>query len=159
MAPNRTALAPTSTSAVRLLETLLRDCVEHDASDLHLAPKLPPYLRLHGVLQPQADHPGVSPEQIEAIGAHLAVESDRSPLEGPGSLDGAISAADGTRFRFNVYRRQGKLAIALMEPGQHALVLRYLPWDFIGGLVVSIVTAIGLAVHVRRSRGAPSQAR
>lgn len=113
MNPIRTASAPASTSAVRLLDALLRDCVEHDASDLHLAPDLPPYLRLHGVLEPQTDHPRVSAEQIKAIGSHLAAQSDRPPLEGAGSLDGAISAVDGTRFRFNVFRRQGKLAIAL----------------------------------------------
>jgi len=113
MSLNRTTSAPASGSAQRLLNTLLHDCVVHDASDLHLAPDLPPYLRLHGVLQPQTDHPRVSAEQIKAIGVHLAAQSDRPPLEGPGSLDGAISAADGTRFRFNVFRRQGKLAIAL----------------------------------------------
>lgn len=113
MNPIKTAPVPKASSAVRLLETLLRDCVQRDASDLHLAPDLPPYLRLHGVLEPQTDHPRVSGEQIEAIGTHLAAQSDRPPLEGAGSLDGAISAADGTRYRFNVYRRQSKLAIAL----------------------------------------------
>ena len=38
---------------------------------------------------------------------------DRKGLERTGSVDGAISAPDGTRFRFNVFRRQGALAIAL----------------------------------------------
>lgn len=107
-APDRSA-----NPAARLLETLLRDCVKHDASDLHLAPDLPPYLRLHGVLEPQPDHPRVAADQIEAISKHLAAQSNRPHLDGPGSLDGAVSAGDGTRYRYNIYRRQGKLAIAL----------------------------------------------
>jgi twitching motility protein PilT len=98
---------------VALLEELLAACVEHDSSDLHLAPGLPPYLRLHGVLEPQADREPIGVEQIEAVAGHLAAESNREPLTGPGSLDGAVSGPGGTRFRYNVYRRQGKLAIAI----------------------------------------------
>jgi len=83
MNPTQMAPAPLSSSATRLLDTLLRDCIEHDASDLRLAPDLPPYLRLHGVLRPQTDHPRVSAEQIKAIGNHLAAQSDRSSPSWP----------------------------------------------------------------------------
>ncbi len=108
-------MKPTSTpppSAVRLLEHLLADCVALDASDLHFAPDLPVYMRVHGVLEPQADHPRIAAEQVKAIADHLAALSDRPPLSTPGSLDGAISAG-GARFRYNIFRRQGKLAVAL----------------------------------------------
>ncbi|MCB1188775.1 Flp pilus assembly complex ATPase component TadA, partial [bacterium] len=37
----------------------------------------------------------------------------RPPLAGPGSIDGALRADDGARFRFNVYLRSGGVAIAL----------------------------------------------
>ncbi|MFW5692831.1 MAG: type IV pilus twitching motility protein PilT [Thermoguttaceae bacterium] len=109
-------MKPSSTptpSTVRLLEHLLADCVALDASDLHFAPDLPVYMRIHGVLEPQADHPRIAAEQVKAIADHLAALSDRPPLSAPGSLDGAITAPGGARFRYNIFRRQGKLAVAL----------------------------------------------
>jgi twitching motility protein PilT len=104
---------PPPPSVIRLLESLLDDCVRRDGSDLHFAPDLPVYLRIHGVLEPQTDHPRIGAEQIKAMADHLAALSQRPPLNGPGSLDGAISSSAGTRFRYNIYRRQGKLAIAM----------------------------------------------
>ena len=95
-----------------LLDQLLEACVEQDASDLHLAPDLPPYFRIHGVLEPSAQFPAVSSEQMTALADRLAVGFDKQSLERTGSLDGALTSA-GARFRFNVFRRQGALGIAL----------------------------------------------
>ena len=103
----------TPPSVIRLLESLLDDCVRRDASDLHFAPDLPVYLRIHGVLEPQTDHPRIAAEQIKSIADHLAALSHRPSLDGPGSLDGAVTSAGGVRFRYNIYWRQGKLAIAV----------------------------------------------
>ncbi|TVS16303.1 MAG: PilT/PilU family type 4a pilus ATPase [Planctomycetaceae bacterium] len=103
----------TPPSVIRLLDTLLDECVQRDASDVHFAPELPIYLRIQGLLEPQTDHPRIAAEQIRAIADHLASLSQRPPLQGPGSLDGAVSSSSGTRFRYNIYRRQGKLAIAM----------------------------------------------
>ncbi len=100
-------------SVVRLLESLLTECVSRDASDLHFAPDQPVYLRVHGVLEPQNERPRIGAEQVKAIADHLAQLSHRPPLTGPGSLDGAIGSASGARFRYNIYRRQGQWAIAL----------------------------------------------
>ncbi len=99
--------------AVELLNDLLAECLRQDASDLHLAPGLPPYLRVEGLLDPQQDRPPLSPPQIDAIAELLAAEIDATRLETTGSLDGAMSAPDGTRYRFNVFRRRGQLSIAL----------------------------------------------
>src|SRR4029079_5651295 len=35
------------------------------------------------------------------------------PLAAKGSVDGAMSAPDGSRFRFNIFKRQGEIAIVL----------------------------------------------
>jgi len=99
--------------APELLDRLLRDCVALDASDLHLVPDRAPYFRIHGVLEPRADEPPLSPEQIAGVAETLMRSFDRAGLERTGSVDGAISAPDGTRFRFNVFRRQRRLAVAL----------------------------------------------
>ncbi|MGA2255907.1 MAG: ATPase, T2SS/T4P/T4SS family, partial [Thermoguttaceae bacterium] len=99
--------------ARRQLDALLAECVRQDASDLHLAAGLPPYLRVEGLLEPQPQRPALSPADIEGIAAVLAAGLDRRPLETTGSLDGAITGAAGTRYRFNVFRRQGTLSISI----------------------------------------------
>lgn len=92
------------------LEALLRRCVAMDASDLHLAQELPPYLRSQGPLEPVADEPAMDREAMVSIADHLSPGfSDRQI----GSVDGAFTAADGTRYRFNLYWRGGGLAVAL----------------------------------------------
>jgi twitching motility protein PilT len=101
------------TRADELLHTLLAECVAADASDLHLAPGLPPFLRIHGVLEPQDQHGPTSAEMTKAFGEVLGREFDRGSLAKTGSLDGALTARDGTRFRFNVFRRQNTISVAL----------------------------------------------
>jgi twitching motility protein PilT len=84
-----------------------------DASDVHIAPDVPPYFRVHGVLEPTAGDHALTGEQTEGVAVELAQAAGRPRLGASGSLDGALTAADGTRFRFNVYRRQGRAAVAL----------------------------------------------
>lgn len=96
-----------------LVDDLLAECIRQDASDLHLAPNLPAYLRVEGVLEPQNDRPPLTAADTAQIADYLAEKLDRAPLDRTGSLDGALTSPDGTRFRFNVFRRQGELSIAL----------------------------------------------
>src|ERR1700722_20369239 len=82
------------------LEALLGECVRLDASDLHLAPGLPPYFRVHGVLAPAEGRDLVLAQQIENLAQELMAPFGSAALQTTGSVDGAISAPDGTRFRF-----------------------------------------------------------
>ncbi|HEX4132437.1 MAG TPA: ATPase, T2SS/T4P/T4SS family [Pirellulales bacterium] len=95
------------------LLALVTRCVTLDASDLHIAAGVPPHFRVHGVLAPEPNAPVLSAEQTAALGAELATAAGHTALANIGSLDGAFSAADGTRFRFNIFRRQGQISIAL----------------------------------------------
>ena len=110
---NKIDAASPDGEAQRLLESLLAECVRQDASDLHLVPDLPPYLRVEGVLEPQRDRPALSAADIVSIGDRLASGFNREPLENTGSLDGSMTGPDGTRYRFNIFRRQGRLSIAI----------------------------------------------
>ncbi len=101
--------------AAAVLDELLAECVRLDASDLHLAPGLPPYLRVEGILEPQTHRPCLAPGEIEAIAAWMTRDLDQTPLRVTGSLDGALTGATGTRYRFNVFRRQGQLAISIRQ--------------------------------------------
>src|SRR5215475_1611978 len=99
-------------SAEALLNRLLAECVARDASDLHVAPGLRPYFRVHGILEPHQDEPVIDAAMTEALAQALLRGFDASSLESTGAFDGAVSAG-GARFRFNVFRCQGQLAVAL----------------------------------------------
>lgn len=96
-----------------VLDPLLMYCVRLEASDLHLAPNSSPYFRMHGALDLRDSLPVVKAEQLDRLAYILISESQRRTLATKGAADGAISASDGTRFRFNAYRRQGHYSIAL----------------------------------------------
>ena len=95
------------------LDNLLRLCRERDASDIHLSAGLPPYLRVQGVLEPQAELEATSNEWLAKVVESLPLGGNRESLQRIGSADGAMSAKDGTRFRVNVFRRRDALSIAL----------------------------------------------
>ena len=101
------------------LERLLDRCVQVKASDLHLSAGLPPCLRQDGVIQPLSEEKVLDAASMESIGHMLAEGMNVSNYTATGSLDGAISAGNGVRFRFNVFRRQGTVAIALRRLEDH----------------------------------------
>src|SRR5262249_29461775 len=120
-----------------LLDRLLAECLALDASDVHLSSGLAPYFRVHGVLDPKPDYGILEPTTIaglavELIGTARSAPFDQThpidagfainradvhgrtiPLDAAGSYDGAFTAATGHRYRFNIFRRQGTLSIAL----------------------------------------------
>ncbi|MEM1210692.1 MAG: PilT/PilU family type 4a pilus ATPase [Planctomycetota bacterium] len=102
--------APDLPAGPARLEALLSRCVAQDASDIHLAEGLPPYLRAQGPLEPVAGEAPLGAQEMAEIVEHLRRGFSQS---GTGSVDGAFSAGDGTRYRFNIYWRSGGLAVAL----------------------------------------------
>jgi len=96
-----------------LLHALLATCTRLDASDLHLAPDVRPHLRIAGDLAPHADLPPITAAAVDAVAGALLRGAGAVALPASGSFDGALTAADGTRFRFNVYRRLGGTSVAL----------------------------------------------
>lgn len=96
-----------------LLVDLLDECIRREATDLHLSVGHPPFFRIEGALLPAPDFSPVTHEQIGLIADGLIGGRDREPLTGKGALDGAFSHLDGSRFRFNVFKIQGDLAIAI----------------------------------------------
>jgi twitching motility protein PilT len=98
------------------LDRLLTACAAADASDLHLSPGLPPHLRVHGELIPLAEEPSYTGETLTELAAELLrrVGASVRPETLPrGSFDGAVTSAEGVRFRFNLFRRQNETAVAL----------------------------------------------
>lgn len=104
---------PTPSDAVARLDGLLNECVRLDASDLHLAPEMPPFFRIHGDLIPYDQQPSLTREEVDALCAELLRWSGDHGLKTTGSQDGALTAAGTTRFRFNVYKRLGGMSAAI----------------------------------------------
>jgi twitching motility protein PilT len=103
------------TQAVQVLDRLIAVCIAQDGSDLHFSPGLPPYMRHHGELLPMDGEAVYSAATVAELAAELlrragaVVDTASMPR---GSFDGALSAPGG-RFRFNIFRRQGEVAVAL----------------------------------------------
>lgn len=110
---------PPDLAASQALEDLLNVCVARDASDIHLTPGLAPHLRVHGELDPIPGRPRLTANDLEkmALAVYERMSATRSGMDEAlgrrGAADGALSSRAGVRFRFNIYRRQGELAIAL----------------------------------------------
>ena len=111
----------TETDVQRDLNRLLAECVARAASDLHLVPGLAPHFRYHGELLPVGGWPAVAAAGTRALAVAMlarALASRRNHLDldaalaQRGSVDGALSAPDGARFRFNVFYQRGAVALA-----------------------------------------------
>lgn len=97
------------------LVRLLKACLQKEASDIHLTPGNRPYFRIHGQVSPAEEFSILKAEELEGLADILLGSRDRGPLESNGAIDGAMSASDGTRYRYNVFRCQNQLSIALRK--------------------------------------------
>ncbi|MGA3066880.1 MAG: PilT/PilU family type 4a pilus ATPase [Tepidisphaeraceae bacterium] len=98
---------------IEALERLMAACEKQQASDLHMSPGLRPQLRVNGDLMNAPDFEPLTPELINAISESMMHDGHRRALEERGSADGSRSSSSGGRFRFNIFRRQGRRAIVL----------------------------------------------
>ncbi|PIX83226.1 MAG: type IV pili twitching motility protein PilT, partial [Nitrospirae bacterium CG_4_10_14_3_um_filter_70_108] len=92
---------------------LLQTAVERGASDLHLQVGDPPLFRLKGQLQPQ-DFPKLTYQNTrdiaQAILPYGLQETDFDRLQ---ELDFSYSLPGTARFRVNVYRQRGTVAVVM----------------------------------------------
>ena len=101
------------------LNQLLCECVKLDASDIHLAQGVPPHFRYQGELRSAAGRAALSAEHTRLLAMELLSASGKEGadldalLARRGSIDGALSAPDGTRFRYNLFRSRSAVSIAL----------------------------------------------
>ena len=90
------------------LATCLRRGLDLGASDIHLAPGLPPYYRVHGELGPDRQAIVLDSEGLRSMARELLLQARRGLLPERGSVDGAISGPGDIRFRFNVFLQIGR---------------------------------------------------
>ena len=93
------------------LDQLLRLMTEKGASDLHLKPKRPPLLRVHGKLMPLELAP-LKPTDIEEMVFEILTPAQKTQLEERMALDLGYGVHGLCRFRGNIYVQRGTLAAA-----------------------------------------------
>jgi twitching motility protein PilT len=95
------------------LNKLLTYGVQNGASDIHFRPGDPPTYRVSGVLRPiKGDKLG--PAHTREIALNLISEPRaQAGIDSLKEFDGSYSIAGVARFRVNVYRQRGSLALVL----------------------------------------------
>ena len=92
------------------LDRLLRAMVQFKASDLHVQAGSPPTLRINNDITP-LDLPSVSADDVASLVRDVATEKATRELETQLSADFAYAIPDLARFRINVFRERGSLAL------------------------------------------------
>jgi len=98
------------------LRALLEEMIEKDASDLHLSAGERPKLRIDGSLVPAAtaQHP-LSPKDTEDLSYSVLTEQQKKRFEQDDELDLSFAIKNLSRFRGNVYRQRGTVAMAIRQ--------------------------------------------
>jgi twitching motility protein PilT len=100
-----------------ILDRVLQAARQLGASDIHLKVGLPPVFRIKGELRTVRDVPPLSRDVIQTFAFGLMNERQRETFESTWDMDLAYAAADGARYRVNLFQQRG-------SPG---MVMRLVP--------------------------------
>src|SRR3990170_2900934 len=89
----------------------LRYVVDQKASDLHVKAGGPPYVRINGKLQP-TNFPAMTAADCERAALELMNDDVAARFKERGETDFAYSEHGLGRFRVNVFRQRGSIALA-----------------------------------------------
>ncbi len=94
------------------LGPFLQYMVESRASDLFLTVGAPPSLKIHGLVRPMA-LPALRPSEAKTLAYSVMRESQMREFESTLECDLAANVGELGRFRFNVYRQRGEVAMVV----------------------------------------------
>lgn len=113
--PRKSSRYTERTSPKQELDVWLQSAVEMQVSDIHLIENIPPMYRLHGGLQPIEGAPILTSERISAMAESICTEKQWHEFNQAGEVDLAYELKDISRFRVNVFKQLGAVAIALRQ--------------------------------------------
>jgi len=94
-----------------MINQLFRTVMLHKGSDLHIKAGLPGMMRLRGVIQ-KMNTPVLSQDHMEKLCFPIMKEKDRKILDEKGGCDFAhVIGSDEARYRVNLFKQRGKLAM------------------------------------------------
>ncbi|WP_425061344.1 type IV pilus twitching motility protein PilT [Sporomusa carbonis] len=94
------------------INTLLREAVAEQASDIHLTVGVPPVFRLRGSLTPTKHQP-LTYKDTEAIFLSITNADQQAKFHQLGELDFSYAIEGLSRFRVNAFRQRGSIAVAI----------------------------------------------
>jgi len=97
------------------LEKLLQEVVERKASDLHITVSERPKLRIDGRLVNSSCEQTLNPNDTQQLAYSFLNEKQKKQFELDGELDLSFSIQNMSRFRVNVFRQRGSIAIAIRQ--------------------------------------------
>jgi twitching motility protein PilT len=103
--------SPATRSATDV-DTLLRELVAREGSDLHLRVGEPPIFRIHGDLV-RTEYPRLTSEDTEAIARRLLNEERHARFEEQLEADLSYSIPGVSRFRVNFFRQQNHVGAVM----------------------------------------------
>ena len=91
---------------------ILQQCVSRNASDVHITSGVVPYMRVQSELHPVTEEV-LAPSTVEQMAVSLMTDRQRAVFDQDHNLDLAFFSDDGTRYRVNVFRQRGTVAMAI----------------------------------------------
>lgn len=95
------------------IQQLLELTVARNASDLHLVVDYPPMLRVHGDLIPVAGAPAITDAEMLLAITAILTPLQKQIFEHTLELDFALAYQNKARFRVNIFKERGHIAMAL----------------------------------------------
>ena len=99
------------------IDEYLKFLVEHEGSDLHLIAGNPPITRIHGTLEPIPGESKLDPQTIKQLTYEIINEEQIKEFESDPDrryeLDFAYSLSGIGRFRCNVHKQRGSVAVTM----------------------------------------------
>jgi twitching motility protein PilT len=92
--------------------SLLKEAVDRCASDLHLTVGLPPIFRKNGAIM-RKDAPFLTEQETELAAKELMTEKQYNRFMKRGELDFSYALSDISRFRINLFRQRGSIALSI----------------------------------------------
>jgi twitching motility protein PilT len=94
------------------LEKYFKAMIKLGGSDLHLKPGAVPHIRVKSMIRP-TQTPPLHPDEIEQMANEVMTEKQQQYFRENGNIDVAHELKDSDRFRINIYRQRGNVAIAV----------------------------------------------
>lgn len=94
------------------IDSLLEAAVLAQASDIHLTVGISPIFRVGGSLQ-GTRYPKLETKDTEFMVREITTQEQQDKLQALGEIDFAYSIAGLSRFRVNVFKQRGSLAVAI----------------------------------------------
>ncbi|MBT8461293.1 MAG: type IV pilus twitching motility protein PilT [Gemmatimonadetes bacterium] len=104
-----------SDSAPATLRGLLEETIDKGASDLHLSAGEVPKLRVDGKLENSNYGTQLGPRETQALAYSILTEQQKKRFEQEDELDLSFSVQNLSRFRGNVFRQRGTVAMAIRQ--------------------------------------------